>query len=95
MKTFNPQNGEAHGGEEKCPLAGDPAYGNCERLLSPAGDAAAIRTRQSGSGRRRRRPPRHDGEGGAGVDQGLTVRGTVRYKEEAAGANRRNNAPVA
>jgi hypothetical protein len=94
VKKINPQDGETHGGEEECPLAGNSGYGNLERLLSPAGNAAAIRARQSGSGRRRR-PPRHVGDGGAGVDQKSAVKGTVRYKEEAAGANRRNNAPAA
>jgi hypothetical protein len=74
MKEINPQDGEADSGEERSPLAGKSANGDCERLLPLAGDAAAVRTRQTGPGRRRGRPPWHDGEGRARVDQELAVR---------------------
>lgn len=68
-QEINPTDWETHGGEEKDPLARDTANGYGERPLSPAGNEAAISTREAGTGRRVRRLPWHNREGVASVDQ--------------------------
>jgi hypothetical protein len=94
-KKIHPQYGETDGCQQELPLTGNAADGDSEGLLTPAGDAAAIGSREVWAGWGSCRQPGHNRDSRACVDEVTALREAVRDEEKAIGANRRYQAPVA